>query len=182
MFGSFAGCCAAVLLLRLVGGERAENKLLITTSFVAIALLLVVKFPKVQKGTEYEKLESIAGGLTQLKANIILLGGYWDTYVLACLAPPNTIIPVPTDDQLLRTPWTPEYMQSANQVVVVHHVFPSPQQVETPFPYLSFGDGDTPPAAIQQHGCTLRLSAPHWYTHDGYTFSLYDKAGSVSAH
>jgi hypothetical protein len=119
-------------------------------------------------------MSEVAEGLLQkAPPQIPLLGGYWDTYALAALLPPGTIIPVPAADQLVRTPWTPLQMRQSALVLVVHHVFASPGGAEIVGSYSTFGDGQNPPPVIRQHGSTLLLLTPYWYQRNGYIFSLY---------
>ena len=143
-----------------------------------VVLCTLLRFPPARREPEYERLRSIAANLAQRAPGGVLLGGYWDTYVFAALEPAAHFIPVPAENQFVRTPWTPQTMRAAPRVVVVHHVFPAAGAVETPGPYDTFGDGRQPPPVITQHGATLRLAVPHWFEQDGYTFSLYDNASA----
>jgi hypothetical protein len=120
------------------------------------------------------RLRSVAAALAQQAPGAVLLGGYWDTYIFPALEPQARFVPVPAQDQQLRTPWTPQLLRESRQVIVVHHVFPAPGEMETPFPYNTFGDGQNPPPIIRQYGVTLRLVEPHWFEQNGYVFSLYD--------
>jgi hypothetical protein len=173
LFGALAGLLTLVLLVSLSARVYAARNKLCPALAVCLLVLLALLFPPVRKEAEYERLRSVAAGLAQRAPGGVLLGGYWDTYVFAALAPEAHLVPVPAEDQLVRTPWTPQLMRAADQVVVVHHVFSSSNEVETPAPYATFGDGRTPPPVLMQHGVSLRLVTPHWYEQDGYTFSLY---------
>ncbi|MDT7602616.1 MAG: hypothetical protein QOF61_613 [Acidobacteriota bacterium] len=173
LFGTFAGALALLLLLMLPPKVYAARRTVFAAVMLAIVLMLALKFPPVRKNPEYETLRRVAAGLAEKNPRAVLLGGYWDTYVFAALRPADAFTPVPAEDQLLRTPWTPRVMREADEVVVVHHVFPDTGEFETPPPYNTFGDGREPPPVIRQYGATLRLETPRWYEHDGYVFSLY---------
>ncbi|MFL6211182.1 MAG: hypothetical protein ACJ74W_20200 [Pyrinomonadaceae bacterium] len=173
LFGTLAGLLALVLLVSLPTRAYTARSKLCPALAVCLLILLALLFPPVRKEAEYERLRSVAAGLAQRAPGGVLLGGYWDTYVFAALAPKAHFVPVPAEDQLMRTPWTPQLMRAAAQVVVVHHVFPNSGAVETPAPYTTFGDGQMPPPVLRQHGVSLRLVTPHWYEQAGYIFSLY---------
>jgi hypothetical protein len=174
LFGALAGLLALVLLVSLSARVYAARSKLCSALAVCLLVLLAFLFPPVRKEAEYERLRSVAAALAQRAPGGVLLGGYWDTYVFAALEPQARFVPVPAEDQLMRTPWTPQLMRAAAQVVVVHHVFPNTSEVETPAPYATFGDGRTPPPVLVQHGVSLRLGAPHWYEQNGHLFSLYE--------
>jgi hypothetical protein len=174
LFGALAGLLTLVLLVSLSARVYAARNKLCPALAVCLLALLALLFPPVRKEAEYAKLRSVAAGLAQRAPGGVLLGGYWDTYVFAALEPKAHFVPVPAEDQLVRTPWTPQLMRAAAQVVVVHHVFASANEVETPAPYTTFGDGQMPPPVLRQHGVSLHLVAPHWYEQAGYIFSLYE--------
>ena len=173
LFGAFAGLLALALLLSVPARVYAARRVVFAALTAALLALGVLLFPPVRREAEYDRLRGVAASLAQRAPGGVLLGGYWDTYVFAGLEPRARLIPVPAEDQLVRTPWTPQLMRAAAQVIVVHHVFPNSGAVETPIPYTTFGDGQTPPPVITQHGATLRLVMPHWFEQDGYVFSLY---------
>ena len=177
--GVFCGLLTVVLIVNLSARGHAARRVVHPALAALCALILVFKFPPVRPNPDYLKLKAVAVELAQRAPQAFVLGGYWDTYALAALAPPGTLTPVPAQDQLVRTPWTPERMRASASVLVVHHIFPYVFEVETPPPYPTFGDGQTPPARITQYGATLSLAAPHWYEQHGYVFSLYrNEAGA----
>lgn len=175
MFGTFAGLLTLVWLIALPKKFHAARRFVFPLLTVACVVLLVLKFPPVEREPGYQQMADVAADLSRMApTGTPLLGGYWDTYALAALQTDATIIPVPAEDQLVRTPWTPIKMRQAGQVLVVHHVFSSPGGAERVSAYTTFGDGQNPPAVIRQHGATLHLLTPRWHERHGYIFSLYE--------
>lgn len=173
MFGVLACLFFLVLLMTLSSAIYKSRRLIFSITAVVVAVLIVVRFPARRLNAEYNNMREVARTLAQTNSHVVVLGGYWDTYVLAALAPPEAITAVPADDQLLRTPWAPEVMRESEKVLVVHHPFAFSGAVETPGPYETFGDGANPPAVLTQRGVTLRLETPRWLEKNGYRFSLY---------
>jgi hypothetical protein len=182
LFGAFAGALALLLLFMLPSKVYAARCTIFPAVALALALLLALKFPPVRKDPDDETLRGVAAGLAARNPRAVLLGGYWDTYVFAALRPQDSFTPVPAEDQLVRTPWTPRVLRESSEVVVVHHVFTDSGKPETPPPYNGFGDGTDPPPVIKQHGVTLQLETPHWYEQGGYVFSLYRNATNRNEH
>jgi hypothetical protein len=174
LFGALAGLLAIFLcanMSRKVYSARGFFSPLSCAAAVAVLMLLT---PPARENPQYRELKGVAAELARRAPGGVLLGGYWDTYVFAALEPAARFMPVPAEDQLLRTPWTPRLMRESPRVLVVHHAFAPSAEVETPAPYNTFGDGRDPPPSITQHGTTLRLAAPRWLERGGYVFSLYD--------
>jgi hypothetical protein len=181
LFGAFAGLAALLLVVTTPARTYAAHRAVFTAVAVACALVLALKFPPRVKNPEYANLREVAAGLAARSPRAVVLGGYWDTYVLAALRPADALTPVPAEDQLVRTPWTPRALQDAAEVVVVHHYFPHSGGVEVPAPYTTFGDGHDPPPVIRQYGATLRLETARWYEHDGFVFTLYRNVSDAKA-
>lgn len=175
MFGTFAGLLTLMWLVALPKKFHVARRFVFPLLTVACLILLLFKFPPLHVEPSYQQMSEVAEDLSRKASHgTPLLGGYWDTYALAALQTgASRIIPVPAEDQLVRTPWTPLQMRQAAQVLVVHHVFSSPGGPEQVGAYTTFGDGQNPPAMIRQHGATLRLLTPRWHERNGYTFSLY---------
>lgn len=174
MFGTFAGLLTIVCLIAIPQKIHAARRFVFPLLAIACVVLLALKFPPVEREPTYQQMSEVAADLSQKTLpGTPLLGGYWDTYALASLQTRATIIPVPAEDQLVRTPWTPHRMRQTGHVLVVHHVFSSPGGAEQVGAYTTFGDGQNPPAVIRQHGATLHLLTPRWHERNGYIFSLY---------
>lgn len=183
MFGTFAGLLTLVWLLALPTKIYASRRFVFPLLAVACVILLALKFPPVTRDPAYQQMSDVAVDLSRkAPSGTPLLGGYWDTYALAALQTDPTLIPVPAEDQLVRTPWTPLKMREAAHVLVVHHVFASPGGAERVSAYTTFGDGQNPPAVIRQHGATLHLLTPRWYERNGYIFSLYQNQEATGGH
>ena len=182
MFGTFAGLLTFVWLIALPQKITAARRFIFPLLTIACVVLLALKFPPVEREPTYQQMSEVAADLSQkAPPGTPLLGGYWDTYALAALQTHATIIPVPAEDQLVRTPWTPQRMQQSEHVLVVHHVFSSPGGAERVGAYTTFGDGQNPPAVIRQHGATLHLLTPRWHERHGYIFSLYQNQEMTGA-
>jgi hypothetical protein len=181
MFGTFAGLLTLAWLFTVPKKFYAARRFVFPLLTIACFILLALKFPPLARDPAYRQMSEVAEGLSsKAPPRTPLLGGYWDTYALAALQTGATqIVPVPAEDQLVRTPWTPSMMRQAAQVLVVHHVFSSPGGPEQVGAYTTFGDGQNPPAVIRQHGATLRLLTPRWYERNGYTFSLYQNQAAT---
>jgi hypothetical protein len=173
LFGAFAGLLALFLLFTSPARIYAARHVVFPVLAVACALVLAIKFPPRVKNPECENLREAAAGLARKNPHAVLLGGYWDTYVFAALRPSDALVPVPSEDQLVRTPWTPRALRDSTEVVVVHHYFSYSGGMEVPAPYTTFGDGRDPPPVIRQYGATLQLETARWYEHDGFVFTLY---------
>lgn len=174
MFGTYAGLLTLLWLALIPKKIYAARRFVLPLLAVASVILLAFKFPPVEREPGYQQMSDVAADLSRkAPRGTPLLGGYWDTYALAALQTDATLIPVPAEDQLVRTPWTPLTLRQAEQVLVVHHVFTSPGGPEIVSAYTTFGDGRNPPAVIRQHGATLHLLTPRWHERNGYTFSLY---------
>ena len=181
LFGTFAGLVALCLLVTSPAKVRAACRAVFPALALACALVVALKFPPARKNPEYETLKTAAAGLAERRPRAVLLGGYWETYVFAAARPRAAITPVPAEDQLLRTPWTPQLLRQSREVVVVHHPFEYHGGAEVPAPYETFGAGEDPPPLIRQHGATLRLDTPRWYESGGYVFTLYRNESADAA-
>lgn len=183
MFGTFAGLLTLVWLITLPKKFNAARRFVFPPLTAACVILLALKFPPVEREPSYQQMSDVATDLSRLAPpGTPLLGGYWDTYALAALQTNPTIIPVPAQDQLVRTPWTPTGLRQSGQVLVVHHVFSSPGGAERVSAYTTFGDGQNPPAVLRQHGATLHLLTPRWHERHGYIFSLYQNQDATGGH
>lgn len=180
MFGTLAGLLTLLWIVHVPKKFHAARRFVFPLLAAACLVLLALKFPPFEREPTYQEMSDVAADLSRkAPPGTPLLGGYWDTYALAALQKDATLIPVPAEDQLVRTPWTPRQMRQAAQVLVVHHVFASPGGAEVVSAYTTFGDGQNPPAVLRQHGATLRLLTPRWYEKNGYTFSLYQNEDAV---
>jgi hypothetical protein len=157
LFISFSGL---LTLLLLAGKVKRYSRPLQTAIAVASLAFLLFKFPTVVIDPFYIKLTETASNLSQKASGSVLLGGYWETYVFAALDPNGSIVPLPSEGESLRTPWTIEALKQADQVIIEHRP-PSLGGPQAPAPYLV------------QYGIPLRLVTPGWYVNGEYNFSVY---------
>jgi hypothetical protein len=123
-------------------------------------IFLALKFPAGIPSPFYKMLEESAHTLSERAPGAVLMGSYWETYVFTSLQRVNAMTPVPFEGQEYRTPWTPEQLKQAREVVVEY----SQSKLAGP---------EGPPAQLSQYGRSLRLIEPKWYANGGYSFALY---------
>jgi len=162
LFGPISGMLTLVVLLKLAAQSWAVERYVRPVLCSAGVLLLVSAFPRPHYSFEYQLLQETADILAQRAPNGVLLGGYWDTYVISALQRHGTMTPVPVEGWSFRTPWTPDSLKSASRVVVVF-------RRQTPRAQIA------PPLRLQQYGHTLTLVDPHWYENSAFTCALYAK-------
>ena len=157
IFISFSG----LLTLPLLAGRIKKYRRL-SSPAIAIASLvfLFLKFPAAVIDPFYQALNQTALNLSQKAPSRVLLGGYWETYVFAALDPQNSIIPVPAEVQMVRTPWTIEALKQSDEVIVEHRS-------------RTLGSAESPAPYLVQYGTPLRLVIPRWYVNGDYAFSVY---------
>lgn len=160
LFGPISGMLLIFLIFRHI--VRASRfSLYAEPAFILIVLmLLLIKFPGVSYSPEYKITKETALALSQKAPRGVLMGGYWETYVLQALQPDNTMIAVPLEGHEVRTPWTRELVRHANQVIVEYG-----RRAE--------GGPVVPPERLNQYGASLRLVDAEWYKNELYSFALY---------
>src|SRR5262249_3967838 len=131
LFGSFGGVLTLCLVVNSAVKNFVFDRLVAPVLSLLLALVIVFLFPPIHRDPNFDVLRNVATQLAQRAPEGVLLGGYWDTYVFAALEPRAHLIPVPAENQLVRTPWTPQIMKASPQVIVVHHVFPASTEIET---------------------------------------------------
>lgn len=115
--------------------------------------------PTIDESASFRGLRKTAAELERRAPNAVLLGGYWGTYVLAGLAPGSTLVPVPAEKILNRTPWTSRALRTAPNVIVTHHRW-DPAAATLPF--------------LFQYGVPLGLAEASFLPHAEFTFSRYE--------
>ncbi|HKR02339.1 MAG TPA: hypothetical protein VJT09_16805 [Pyrinomonadaceae bacterium] len=165
LFGPISGLLVIFLIFDLAA-KSAKNsshlKAAARPAFVlTLFLLLVFKFPTRTTDPYYQSLSETALALAQKAPRGILMGGYWETYVFTSLQPVDAMTAVPLEGQEVRTPWTPELVRQASEVIVEYrHTY-------------RLGDQGSPPERLNQYGNSLRLVDPQWYRNGEYAFALY---------
>jgi hypothetical protein len=162
LFGPISGILTIYLLLTLAVARspRASRVSRYLQPAFAIALLglLIFRFPTSHTGVEYRVARQVAVEVARKAPRALLMGGYWDTYVLTALQPVDAMVPVPIEAEMTRTPWTGPLVQQASEVIYVwdrRHV------------------NEVPPAILRQQGTTLRLVDPGWYINSWFMFARY---------
>jgi len=175
LFGAFAGLLAVVAFIGRLPSVAVRRDQVLTSLTALVFAVLLLGFPPISRNPAYDQLRNVAAALAQKASpgGAVLLGGYWDTYVFAGLRPGAGFVPVPAENQEVRTPWTPELLRQASEVIVVHHPFAATSEVETPPAYENFGGRAHPQFIIEQHGATLELVDAHWLEAGDFTFALY---------
>jgi hypothetical protein len=107
---------------------------------------------------QYIVRKRVAAELAARSPGSVLLSGYWDTYELAALEP-NSLVPLPFDDEYLRIPWNIAALKDAREVIVGHQGFGDGPKVATP--------------AMEQYGVKIRLLVSDWYVDGPRRYSLY---------
>lgn len=168
LFGSFSGALAVALGVGLLPGlSRFRARLLPALGALGIAAGAWA-LPAPEVSPEFTELQATATRLAQLKPGTPLLGGYWETYVLASLQSEGALLPVPHEDSYQRTVWWAREMKSLPEAIVEHSDFPAAGLAETPEPW------------IFQYQTLLHLEQPRWQRGAGRTFSLYRNVNADS--
>jgi hypothetical protein len=168
LFGCFSGALTVALGAGLLPGlSRFRSQLLPALGALGVAVGAWA-LPAPEVNPEFTGLQATAARLAQLKPGTPLLGGYWETYVLASLQPEGTLLPVPHEDSYQRTMWWARELKNRSEIIVEHSDFPAAGLAEAPEPW------------IFQYQTLLRLEHPRWQRDAGRTFSLYRNVNSAS--
>lgn len=160
LFGSTSGLLAIFLILELATNKSTFRKYARPGFIVAGLVLLTLEFPPQTHSPSYETDKETAAALEKMAPGAVLMGGYWQTYVLSGLQSENALTPVPLEGHEVRTPWTPEALRRASQVVVEYRA-------------SNFGSAESLPQNLSQYGTSMRLAEPRWYENHQYAFALY---------
>ena len=161
LFGSIAGLLSVFWTLRLISNRSALPRQAARATFIVIGLiLLTIDFPPVTHNPYYQTDQETAAALAQKAPGAVLMGGYWEAYVLVALQSDHAMTPVPLEGRHLRTPWTPEAIQHTTQIVIEYR-------------RSKFAKAESLPQNLVQYGTPLRLVEPRWYENGEYAFALY---------
>lgn len=100
-------------------GDRGFRRRVSDVVLVALAILSAIRL-NVNEGEESRELRRQAALLEEFYGGKPILGTYWGTYVFAGLQHGKPLIPVPTEGEVLRTPWTPRALGDADEILVSH--------------------------------------------------------------
>jgi hypothetical protein len=160
LFGPISGILTIFLLI-----ERSVH----TTRFrtyaqpafaVLVVVLLAVRFPSAPHNPRYELDKATAHAIARKAPGRVLMGSFWETYLFAALQRKDAMVPVPFQDQVLATPWTPALLRRSDQVIVAFRRDP-------------YGMVRPRARELRQYGVRLRLLDANWYENKTYVFALY---------
>jgi hypothetical protein len=161
LFGPISGILTIFLLI-----ERSVH----TTRFrtyaqpafaVLVVVLLAVRFPSAPHNPRYELDKATAHAIARKAPGRVLMGSFWETYLFAALQRKDAMmVPVPFQDQVLATPWTPALLRRSDQVIVAFRRDP-------------YGMVRPRAREVRQYGVRLRLLDANWYENKTYVFALY---------
>lgn len=112
-----------------------------------------------------ERAQAAADAVVARAGETVLLGGYWDTYLLGALNPEHRLLSISVETDYQRTPfWVPK-LRAARHILKVHFE-------EQP------GSPDTFDPWLLQYGTPFQLEDPRWESHPPFTFARYRNASS----
>jgi hypothetical protein len=121
--------------------------------------LLASHFPTRRYSPQYEQLKQTARALALKAPGRVLMGGYWDTYVLTALQSDNAMTPVPVYGEITRTPWTQDLVRRSDWVIVA---------------FRRASAASSPPQFLEQFGAKLQLADPSWHSDRLHLFAKYE--------
>ncbi|WP_461369752.1 hypothetical protein [Candidatus Darwinibacter acetoxidans] len=166
-FGAFF--TLTFICLWLARSDRARQLIYITGTGVSIGST-VATLPPASFAPEFVDLRSTAERLSKRMPSVPILGSYWNTYVFAALQPAGrTLLPIPFEGELNRTPWLTDYIKAAGNVIVAFW------DSNSAGGWGSNAVGGPQPGSrwMLQHDQVLRLIEPRWDAGAGRVFSLY---------
>ncbi|HKY43518.1 MAG TPA: hypothetical protein VJM50_10520 [Pyrinomonadaceae bacterium] len=161
LFGSIGGLLTIYLAIRVFANRMAVTRYVLPPIVVCAFILLGVAFPPRALSDDYKVDQQTALTLSQKAPGAVLLGGYWETYLLVGLQPTNTMTPLPLEGMLNRIPWTTAILRESRQVVVEYRKSGVVQK------------DSLPPNELLQYGNLLKLQEARFYENGPYAFALY---------
>jgi hypothetical protein len=126
----------------------------------ALALAVGLALPSAKANPAYQDLKEAANWLAN-RANPVVLGGYWGSYVFAGLAVPNRVVPVPIEEDWQRTPWTAAALHQSRELFI------------SPYWTDRFGPDDNPDPWVSERGEFLERAETPAFQRGGVTLWLY---------
>jgi len=166
LFAATAGLLTIYLAIRVSANRSGATRPVLAVVVVGALIWLGVEFPRRSLSEAYKLDRQTALALSQKAPGSILMGGYWETYLLAALQPTNTMTPLPMEGVLNRMPWTPAMLHDSRQVVIEYRVSGVAQK------------DSLPPNELRQYGNLLKLQEARFYENGPYAFALYVNEGS----
>ncbi len=129
-------------LLEMLPHQRVVKSLLATCIVMIAATSLL---GPATENAETATLRAHARTAASKYPGIVVLGGYWGTYVFQALAKPGELIALPAEGQYLRTPQNVEHLHNSTEVLISHVGFDE------------FGTVSDPLKKLTQYGVVLTL-------------------------
>jgi hypothetical protein len=135
---------------------------LLTVGALALTALTIVFFPRNSPEPSLERTRAAAAGILSREQSAVVLGDYWDTYLITALDASHSLVPLPVEGEWNRTPWTVRALQQSSFALVPR----------------AFGDGvgrwDIPPPHwLLQYGVPLELVDSRWGEPEPFHISRY---------
>ena len=161
LFGAIAGLLTICLGIRVLADRIGATRLVLSLVLVCAFIWLGVNFPRRSLSEAYKLDRETALALSQKAPGSLLMGGYWETYLLAGLQPTNAMTPLPMEGILNRMPWTPAMLHDSQQVVIEYRASGVVEK------------DSLPPNELWQYGNLLKLQDARFYENGPYAFALY---------
>jgi hypothetical protein len=161
LFAAIAGLLTIYLAIRVLANRFAVTRPVLPLVLVCVFIWLGVEFPRRALSETYKLDRQTALALSQKAPGSLLMGGYWETYLLAGLQPTNTMTPLPVEGVLNRMPWTVAMLQDSQQVLIEYRSSGVVQK------------DSLPPNELLQYGNLLKLQEARFYENGPYAFALY---------
>jgi hypothetical protein len=172
--GVLAAAAGAVLLLAWWAPRALRARLPAVGAGLGGALLtgaLLATPPRVEEptGVLARAQGAVDALLAQRPGGAVLLGGYWDTYLLASLDPELRLAPLVPRGDWQRMPFHLPRLQQAEEVFVPF------------FQSDVLGSAERPTPFLLQAGRLFALDAPRWAVHPPFTLARYASAQARTA-
>lgn len=159
--GVLAAVTGAIFLLGWVPGLQSRLGMIcggLAALFVVGSHLLIR--PRIPDGF-LERTQAITDEVVTRAEGAVLLGDYWDTYLLGALDPAHRLPTVVMDGDTQRTPfWLPKLREAKHVLVSI-------------FQSQRLGTAEQPSPWLLQAGVPFQLSEPRWASHPPFHFARY---------
>ena len=163
-FGAVSGLLVIYLAIRIFANRITVTRYVLPLVLASTFIFLGVRFPQRTQSETYKLDRQTALALSERAPGAVIMGTYWETYILAGLQPTNIMTPVPFEGALgvlNRIPWTPAILHDSPQVVIEYQKSGLVQK------------GSLPPSELLQYGTLLKLQDARFYENGPYAFALY---------
>ena len=160
LFGGLGAVATLAALVPQVQSSILASRALSIGLTGALALAVGLALPSAKPNPAYQDLKEAANWLAN-RANPVVLGGYWGSYVFAGLAVPKRVIPVPIEEDWQRTPWTSSAIHQSTELFI------------SPYWSERFGPIDHPDHWVSERGEFLERAETPAFQRGDVTFWLY---------